>query len=188
VEQVKDVAVPSTPKSSMPTFVVPENETHKGKKSFLISCLAVGVVVLILVSYAAGYYHWFVAENTVLAKPQSFVIKSTPAKKVYPVRPAFKKELSDSSKTAAVKSEKSQEPSAKELSKQYEQLPGGKYLIIGTLEEHEMKATDTLIKLSKKIYGSKDYVKYIIFYNHLENPDLIALGTKLKMPKLAHEE
>jgi len=188
VEQVKDVAVPTTPKSSMPTFVVPENGTRKGKKSFLIICLAVGAVVLILVSYAAGYYHWFVAENTVLAKPQSFVIKSTPAKKVYPVRRAFKKELSDSSKTAAVKSEKSQEPSAKELSKQYEQLPGGRYLIIGTLEEHEMKATDTLIKLSKKIYGSKDYVKYIIFYNHLENPDLIPLGTKLKMPKLAHEE
>lgn len=187
VEQVKDVAVSATPKSSMPTVVVPEDGTRKGKKSFLTICLVAGAIVLILMSYAAGYYHWFVGE-AVLAKQQAVVIKPTLAKKNYPVRPAFKKELSDSAKTAAIKSEKSQEPSAKELSKQYEQLPGGKYLIIGTLEEHEMKATDTLIKLSKKIYGSKDYVKYIIFYNHLENPDLIPLGTKLKMPKLAHEE
>lgn len=168
-----------------------ENDTMDGKRKTMFTILIVlGVCGLIALSYAAGYYHWFVGGETIngASRQPCAAMPAVSVKKAAVHGTVKKASANDSLKAASTAAGKEKKPTAKELSKKYEQLPGGKYLIIGTLEVHEMKATDTLLKLSKKIYGSKDYVKYIIFYNHLENPDLVPLGTKLKLPKLAHEE
>ena len=69
----------------------------------------------------------------------------------------------------------------------YEQMEGGDYLIIGTEDEHTMREGDTLLKLSRKYYGNTDCVKYIIFFNQISNPDVISLGTTLKIPRLVNK-
>lgn len=61
---------------------------------------------------------------------------------------------------------------------------GDSYAIVGTQTIYELKAGENITRLAKQIYGSKELVKYIIRFNGIENPDLIPLGTKLKIPEL----
>ena len=66
----------------------------------------------------------------------------------------------------------------------YPQVPGGKYLIVGTRSTHVMKIGDNLYKLARTNYGSNDFVKYIIVYNQFKNPDVIPPGYTIKLPEL----
>ena len=70
----------------------------------------------------------------------------------------------------------------------YPQLPGGKYEIIGTLATLRLKSGETLRNLALKYYGSKNYVPYIVIYNKIENPDIIAENTEIKIPELRRKE
>lgn len=67
---------------------------------------------------------------------------------------------------------------------QYAQVPGGKYLIVGTKGTREMKIGDTLYKMAREEYGDKEYAKYIIVHNNFSNPDVIPLGYEVKLPLL----
>lgn len=66
----------------------------------------------------------------------------------------------------------------------YPQVPGGKYMIVGTKGVHQMKVGDNLYRISRNAYGSIDMVKYIIVFNHFENPDVIPPGYEIKLPEL----
>lgn len=66
----------------------------------------------------------------------------------------------------------------------YEQMPGGAYEIVGVKGEHVMKAGDNLLKIARKNYGDMELASYIVFFNHIENPDLVPLGATLKLPEL----
>lgn len=66
----------------------------------------------------------------------------------------------------------------------YEQIPGADFLIVGELEPYTMKKGDGLYMLAKRVYGDKEFARYIIFYNKLKNPDNVPVGTELKMPEL----
>ena len=70
----------------------------------------------------------------------------------------------------------------------YEQMPNAEYLIVGELETHEMGVGESIIRLSQKLYGSKDMAKYVIFYNHISNPDVVHVGRKVVFPKLLKKE
>lgn len=80
----------------------------------------------------------------------------------------------------------SQSPTREQLDKaaQYQQMPKGNYLIVGTLSTHVLKPGDNLYHLAKQIYGDKAFTRYVILYNGLQNPDLIAVGQTIKFPKL----
>ncbi len=80
--------------------------------------------------------------------------------------------------------EESNKSSFEEKAKQYEQLPGGDYYIVGTLTTHTMKPGDTLLRLARKHYGKISFTQYIIFYNKISNPDVIPLGMTLELPRL----
>lgn len=67
---------------------------------------------------------------------------------------------------------------------QYPQIPGGKYLIVGTRGIHVMKQGDNLYKIARTNYGNNDFVKYIIVYNQFKNPDVIPPGYSIKLPEL----
>ena len=41
---------------------------------------------------------------------------------------------------------------------------------------------DSLIGISKRLYGSEDYVKEICELNHISNPDNIQIGQKILLP------
>ena len=68
--------------------------------------------------------------------------------------------------------------------KAYPQLPGGRFQIIGTLSTHELQKGENIYHLAKEVYGDKSYAIYIFTFNQLKNPDLVPIGTKLKLPKL----
>lgn len=70
----------------------------------------------------------------------------------------------------------------------YPQLPGGKYEIIGTRETVRLKNGETLRNLALKYYGSKNYVPYIAIYNKIDNPDIIAENSEIKIPELRRKE
>ena len=73
---------------------------------------------------------------------------------------------------------------AMKVAQQYPQVPGGKYLIVGTRRVHTMKVGDSLLKLALKEYGHKDFAQYIIIYNQFQNPDVIHVGQEVNLPEL----
>lgn len=68
--------------------------------------------------------------------------------------------------------------------KEYAQISGGKYLIVGTRLQHTLKAGESLRRISLKYYGSKDFVNYIVLHNKIKDPDLIPVGMTLAIPEL----
>lgn len=74
------------------------------------------------------------------------------------------------------------------LAEGYSQVEVGSFLIIGTYTTHVMRSGDTLLKIAREVYGHKDYVKYIIQYNHFPNPNNVYIGTEIKLPQLVEKE
>ncbi len=157
-------------------------ETGNGRKLLYIPLAVIGISILVIASYIAGYYHIFDSGHT----EKTAII---PACSVITVEKGLtaKPATHDSLATEAGKAE-NEDSSLLEQSKSYRQMENGDYLIAGTLTVHKLKIGDTLLKLSKKTYGSPKLVQYIVFYNNLENPDCIQLGMELKLPKLIDKE
>lgn len=74
------------------------------------------------------------------------------------------------------------------LAKGYSQVEVGSFLIIGTYTTHVMRSGDTLLKIARQVYGHKDYVKYIIHYNHFPDPNNVYIGTEILLPQLVEKE
>lgn len=75
-----------------------------------------------------------------------------------------------------------------QVAEQYPQIPGGKYLIVGTKSTHKMGVGDNLYKLARTTYGSHTMVQYIVVYNQFQNPDIIPPGYIIKLPELKEKE
>ncbi len=71
---------------------------------------------------------------------------------------------------------------------EYEQMPDGEYLILGTKDVHIMSRGDNMYKIAKATYGDSNLASYIIFYNQFRNPDKIFLGAKIRLPELVKKE
>ena len=132
---------------------------------WLYVCLSLLVLMLMIVSYFAGYYR--------LLCPCVGCGEAAPK--------VEKVEDEDTLTTTPV-----EEPEVIEENPadNFEQVPGGQYLIVGTKGTHVMKAGDSLLKIAIREYGHKDYVKYIIVHNGFCNPDVIPLGYEVKLPEL----
>lgn len=75
---------------------------------------------------------------------------------------------------------KSQETSPKQSMK-----TSGKVTITGLKSIHVMEKGENLYTIAKKYLGSKDKAKYLIQYNKFKNPDLVTIGTKIRIPALS---
>ena len=64
------------------------------------------------------------------------------------------------------------------------EMPRGSYIITGTRETHTVRRGETLRSIALRVYGSKSFVRYIIQYNNIDNPDNIAVGTEIRLPEL----
>ena len=166
--------------TSNPSQIQESEETNTSRSHRLISALLIiaGFIIIAVSSYLIGYFHIFEKQET---KAEATLSKTF-------VVPAPTKQVSQHKKSeSTVKHDSaSKQRDIMELSKNFKQLPGGKFLIIGTLTTHRMKVGDNLLLLSRKILGSKDYVDYIIFHNGLKNPDVVPLGSDIKIPLLAN--
>ena len=67
-------------------------------------------------------------------------------------------------------------------------VDGDTYMITGEQEVHVLKQGENITQLAKQIYGKKNFAKYIIRFNNISNPDMITVGTELRIPKLVRAE
>lgn len=72
-------------------------------------------------------------------------------------------------------------------SRQWQQLPHGKSIIVGTYASHVVKTGESIPRLAKRYYGSSNYANYIVLFNHIKDPDVIKVGQQIKMPQLLQQ-
>ena len=72
-------------------------------------------------------------------------------------------------------------------SRDYQQMPHGKSIIVGTYSTHVVKTGESLPRLAKQYYGNPNFANYIILHNHIVHPDLIKVGQRIKIPQLMQE-
>ncbi|MDE5980971.1 MAG: hypothetical protein K2G61_03310, partial [Bacteroidaceae bacterium] len=144
------------------------------------------VVALLIGSFVLGYYMGGDAHRPSSTQTVESKVTVKKAKEVKPVKAV----VEDTAKsqvapiTSAAPTELQVKPvEAKPVAK-YEQMPGGAYEIVGVKGEHVMKAGDNLLRIARKTYGDPALSSYIVFFNHIENPDLVPLGAVLKLPEL----
>ena len=110
---------------------------------------------------------------------------------VKPVTPKQKQEQPKQEQEKKVKAKKeTPKPEVqKEVTKttdysKYPQLPGGAYWIVGTAQTYTMRGGETIRIIAERFFGSRQMAPYIIKYNGVSDPDHVAAGTVLNIPKL----
>ena len=130
--------------------------------------------------YYAGYYRWFCPYEKNTAIPLS----ATGQEKAVSQSQSSSQMQSKKTESSNYKQEKIAEADTINYDKAYPQLPDGRFQIIGTLSTHELQKGENIYHLAKEVYGDKSYAIYIFTFNQLKNPNLVPIGTKLKLPKL----
>ena len=170
------------------------NTTHTPKKSrwILISLLW---VLTIIISYIAGY-HRIIPLSTQIHEEVSTTTQQDSSKVVVPidslsldtiVTQTPQTILPEGADTLSV-IRGIKKTDAEKLAEGQPQVEVGSFLIIGTFKKHTMRPGDTLFKLARKVYGHKDYVKYIIRYNQFSDPNNVHIGSEILLPQLVEKE
>lgn len=156
------------------------------------------VVALLIGSFMLGYrmggdanglaFCWPTESKTAVKKPEVKAEKTVVDNLKKEDAPVKTEEPADTTKAKPEAPETPTELQVKPVEAKpvvkYEQMPGGAYEIVGVKGEHVMKAGDNLLKIARKNYGDKEFAAYIVFFNHIENPNVVPLGAKLKLPEL----
>lgn len=217
--------------------VTTDNLNHKEQhhRTRFNVLLVAFVLLLVVLSYFAGYYHWLCPNC-----PQSHVVLPTqPANNAqhnpkvdnsvttYPgknsdttaktPRPTdttsstADAQPNDASATSSPEKTKKEEKTAPQAtttqtiivksqhlssqqkeqllakSRQCQQLPHGKSIIVGTYASHVVKTGESIPRLAKRYYGNSNYANYIVLFNHIKDPDVIKVGQQIKMPQLLQQ-
>ncbi len=72
-------------------------------------------------------------------------------------------------------------------SRQWQQLPHGKSIIVGTYASHVVQTGESIPRLAKRYYGSSNYANYIVLFNHIKDPDVIKVGQQINIPQLLQQ-
>ena len=148
-------------------------------------CHAIWGVVLALFFMALGYciaYYW----HPVALPEWKFEWKKA--------EPKVDEQAEAAAKAAAAKEAAAAKKAAEEESKvpaatrNYPQMDGGEYWIVGELGMETMSPGKTLLNMALKYYKDKDLFKYICTMNEIDNPDIVPLNKELKIPELRHKE
>lgn len=182
------------------TTEVAEDRTNKHIFSRIIKYFI--VLLLMVASYFVGYYRVLCPCSFIVNNEQQVIEDNLTSKglveRIDTLDIAPKDFVSNESDSVADVTEKAEVSEASNIVtdkqkeavqklkdiEQYPQIPGGKYLIVGTRGIHVMKQGDNLYKIARTNYGHNDFVKYIIVYNQFKNPDVIPPGYSIKLPEL----
>ena len=217
--------------------VTTDNLNHKEQhhRTRFNVLLVAFVLLLVVLSYFAGYYHWLcpncpqshvvpptqpdnnaqhnpIVSDTVTTLPGKN--SDTTAKTPPPTdtssstADAQTNDATDTSSPDKTKKEEKAAPQAtttqtiivksqhlssqqKEQllakSRQWQQLPHGKSIIVGTYASHVVQTGESIPRLAKRYYGSSNYANYIVLFNHIKDPDVIKVGQQIKMPQLLQQ-
>ncbi len=217
--------------------VTTDNLNHKEQhhRTRFNVLLVAFVLLLVVLSYFAGYYHWLCPNC-----PQSHVVPPTqPANNAQhnPIVPdtvttlpgknsdstaktpsptdtssstsdaqtndaaatsspeKTKKEgktapQATTTQTIIVKSQHLSSQQKEQLlakSRQWQQLPHGKSIIVGAYSSHVVQTGESIPRLAKRYYGSSNYANYIVLFNHIKDPDVIKVGQQINIPQLLQQ-
>lgn len=187
-EDIVETEVAETPLTIAETSTSMIEEEIEPLRSKWVQVLKL-VAILICVSlgvYFIGYYvgkSWAEAESKA---SQVQTAKPTPAKPL--VQPQEKSAVKPMQVTPPVDSV-SREPVTPPIEEKPAKLdPTKKYRIVGTLATHTLAEGETLNKIAKRTYGSYDFYRYIIQHNQFDNPDVVPVGTPIKLPRLEEKK
>lgn len=149
-----------------PTIIIQHEET--GTNWWRVACITIVVVMLMVAAYFLGYFRMLcpgcsdgvVVDSVTLVVPDTLTADSTALV-----------EVPDTVANVDIP-----------------QMEGGKYEIVGTLEEHQLREGESLRVIALKNYGNARLADYIVFYNNIPNPDVIPIGTTIKIPELKRRE
>lgn len=184
-----------------------EMPKHKCKwcKTLLLSLI---IVLLMAGSYFAGYFRIlcpceFTSIFNELVQPDTITTKSDSTPNIDSVQKEVEEETievnrvdkQNDSPDAMPPSNQPEQASAQpeaisgniqssESSYNGKQVEGGKYIIIGTQETYTISKGETLRTIAERFWGSRGYAAYIIAHNDFANPDNVAAGTVIKIPRL----
>ena len=217
--------------------VTTDNLNHKEQHHrtrfnvLLVAC----VLLLVVLSYFAGYYHWLCpncpqshvvpptqpdnnaqhnpivsdtvttlpgknSDSTAKTPPPTDTISSTsdvPTNNVVATSSPDKTKEEEktapqatTTQTIIVKSQHLSSQQKEQLlakSRQWQQLPHGKSIIVGTYASHVVKTGESIPRLAKRYYGNSNYANYVVLFNHIKDPDVIKVGQQIKMPQLLQQ-
>ncbi len=157
----------------------PIEETNNTSKHISKKMFALFLLITAVIFFVIGFY---IGGNNILfyTKQNDTSLNSTDINQV--------SNVSKKQATTISPQRKSASDTIKKKKENFPIMPivaGDKYIIIGEQEPHILKQGENITRIAKQIYGSKELAKYIIRFNNISNPDIIPIGTKLKIPKLA---
>lgn len=217
--------------------VTTDNLNHKEQhhRTRFNVLLVAFVLLLVVLSYFAGYYHWLCpncpqshvvlptqpANNTQHNPKVDNSVTTLPGKnsdstaKTPPptdtISPTSDTTTNDAGATSSPEKTKKEEKTAPQAtmtqtiivksqhlssqekeqllakSRQWQQLPHGKSIIVGTYASHVVQTGESIPRLAKRYYGSYNYANYIVLFNHIKDPDVIKVGQQIKMPQLLQQ-
>ncbi len=158
--------------------VLPDmNTNHSTHMSLLHRFIYIVAILLLMIGcYMAGYYRIpNIKQIGAAFVPKSEILVAAEESKLEPASEKDPEELAE-------------EKTMREAIDRYPQVPGGKYLIVGTKGVRQMKRGDTLLKMARQEYGHPDFAQYIIVYNQFADPDVIPLGCEVNLPLLVEQD
>ena len=217
--------------------VTTDNLNHKEQhhRTRFNVLLVAFVLLLVVLSYFAGYYHWLCPncpqshvvqptqpDNNVQHNPiVSDTVTTLPGKnsdstaKTPPPTDTSSStadaQTNDATATASPDKTKKEEKTAPQAtttqtiivksqhlspqqkeqllakSRQWQQLPHGKSIIVGSYASHVVKTGESIPRLAKRYYGSSNYANYIVLFNHIKDPDVIKVGQRINIPQLLQQ-
>ena len=217
--------------------VTTDNLNHKERhhRTRFNVLLVAFVLLLVVLSYFAGYYHWLcpncpqshvvpptqLANNAQHNPRVSDTVTTLPGKnsdstaKTPPPTDTSSStsdaQTNDATATSSPEKTKKEEKAAPQAtttqtiivksqhlssqqkeqllakSRQWQQLPHGKSIIVGTYASHVVQTGESIPRLAKRYYGSYNYANYIVLFNHIKDPDVIKVGQQIKMPQLLQQ-
>lgn len=188
-EEIVETEVAETPLTIIetPESMIEEEEIEPLRSKWVQVLKLVAILVCVSLGvYFIGYYvgkSWAEAENKA---SQVQTAKPTPAKPL--VQAQEKSSVKPMQVTPPVDSV-SREPVTPPIEEKPAKLdPTKKYRIVGTLAMHTLAEGETLNKIAKRTYGSYDFYRYIIQHNQFDNPDVVPVGTPIKLPRLEEKK
>ena len=79
-------------------------------------------------------------------------------------------------------------PSPEVLARNYRQVEGGDYWIVGDMGVvHKMQVGETLYRVAGKELGSQKLMPYLVVFNDFKDPNLIRIGDPIRIPNLVRK-
>lgn len=173
-----------------PVDFVVEIRSDKRLAKWKMIALILFVIIMMGAAYCIGYYRVLTPNANQAAQPEV-----TEAKTVKPQTHNTTTTTNQVETKKAAEKDSTAKADNAQTTQAQQKATAGKPEQVQTKQEqaqpqpaqpryHIVKSGENLNGIAKKVYGSKSYASLIIKANHIKNPDLVDVGTKLILPEV----